>query len=84
MDKGEDTWDEKRELDYTDKDYYKAFPTIYHLRKTLMHSEEKADPCHIYLALHHMIKYRGNFLYSGQSFKQSEAGLNETINYIKT
>ena len=52
--------------DYNDKDYFKNYPTIYHLRKKLCESDEKADPRLIYLALHHIIKYRGNFLYEGQ------------------
>lgn len=53
---------------FTDRDFYKQFKTIYHLRKFLLDTKEKADPRFIYLALHHMIKYRGNFLYQGQSF----------------
>lgn len=52
--------------DYNDKDYFKNYPTIYHLRKKLCESDEKAEPRLIYLALHHIIKYRGNFLYEGQ------------------
>ena len=51
----------------TDKGFYKRFPTIYHLRKYLIDTEEKADIRWIYLALHHMIKYRGNFLFEGDS-----------------
>lgn len=65
--------------DYTDSDYYKAYPTIYHLRNELVYSKEKADPRLIYLALHHIIKYRGNFLYEGQTFKGTENGIEETI-----
>lgn len=45
------------------KEYHKNFPTIYHLRKQLADSKEKADLRLIYLALAHMIKYRGHFLY---------------------
>lgn len=30
--------------DYNDKDYFKVYPTIYHLRKKLCESDEKADP----------------------------------------
>jgi CRISPR-associated endonuclease Csn1 len=47
----------------TDKDFYKRFPTIYHLRKFLLESDEKADIRYLYLAFHHMVKYRGNFLH---------------------
>ena len=46
-----------------EKEYHKQFPTIYHLRKYLADSKEKADLRLIYLALAHMIKYRGHFLY---------------------
>ena len=46
-----------------EKAYHKHFPTIYHLRKQLADSKEKADLRLIYLALAHMIKYRGHFLY---------------------
>lgn len=51
--------------DYTDKDYHKQFPSIYHLRKWLMNTEETPDIRLIYLALHHMMKHRGHFLFSG-------------------
>lgn len=53
--------------DYSDKKFYEDYQTIYHLRKHLVETKEKADPRLIYLALHHMVKYRGNFLYQGQS-----------------
>lgn len=51
--------------DYTDKDYHKQFPTIYHLRRWLMNTDETPDIRLIYLALHHMMKHRGHFLFSG-------------------
>ena len=56
--------------DCTDKDYYEKYQTIYHLRKHLLGTTEKADARFIYLALHHMLKYRGNFLYEGQKFTE--------------
>ena len=46
-----------------EKEYHKKFSTIYHLRKHLADSKEKTDLRLIYLALAHMIKYRGHFLY---------------------
>ena len=46
-----------------EKEYHKKFPTIYHLKKHLADSKEKTDLRLIYLALAHMIKYRGHFLY---------------------
>lgn len=49
--------------DFNEVAYYKAFPTIYHLRVWLMETEEKADLRLIYLAFHNIVKTRGNFLY---------------------
>lgn len=50
---------------YTDKEYHEQFPTIYHLRKMLMETDEMPDIRLVYLALHHMMKHRGHFLLSG-------------------
>lgn len=52
----------------TDKDFYNDDNkrTIYHLRKYLMETKDKADIREIYLAFHHMVKYRGNFLQEGK------------------
>lgn len=46
--------------------YYKQFPTIYHLRKYLADSNEQADLRLVYLALAHIIKFRGHFLIEGE------------------
>ena len=54
--------------DYTDKDYYKEYPTIYHLRTKFM-TEENPDIRKVFLAIHHILKNRGHFLLQGQSFK---------------
>ena len=50
---------------FTDVDYGKKYPTIYHLRKSLLIDEEKPDIRLIYLALHHLMKNRGHFLFNG-------------------
>jgi CRISPR-associated endonuclease Csn1 len=50
-----------------DKSFYHRFPTIYHLRNYLLTTNEKADIRYIYLAFHHMVKYRGNFLHYGEA-----------------
>lgn len=68
--------------DFTDNDYYKKFPTIYHLRDYLMKSKEKEDSRLIYLALHHIIKYRGHFIYEGQNFQLNDNNLNELLKDI--
>lgn len=47
--------------------FYSLFPTTWHLRKALINGDENAykDIRYIYIALHHIIKYRGNFLKDG-------------------
>lgn len=45
------------------KKYYQKYPTIYHLRKRLLEDDSICDIRLVYLAIHHIIKYRGNFLY---------------------
>lgn len=45
-----------------DKEYQKAYPTIYHLRWKLMTEDKQFDIREVYLAMHHIVKYRGNFL----------------------
>lgn len=44
------------------------YPTIYHLRKRLVEDSSQADIRLVYLAIHHIIKYRGNFLYGNTNF----------------
>lgn len=43
--------------------------TIYHLRKDLIFEDRQFDIRLIYLALHHILKYRGHFIFEGQSFE---------------
>lgn len=50
---------------YTDSDYNKEFKTIYHLRMALLDEEKEFDVRLLYLALHHMMKHRGHFLFGG-------------------
>lgn len=61
--------------EFTDKDYYKKYKTVYHLRKALMDSDEKADIRLVYLAIHHIIKYRGNFLHDEESITITGSGV---------
>ncbi|MDR1782415.1 MAG: type II CRISPR RNA-guided endonuclease Cas9 [Bacilli bacterium] len=60
-----------------EKAYYKDYPTIYHLRKALASKETnkfgidengKADIRLVYLAMHHIIKYRGHFINEGINY----------------
>lgn len=66
---------------YNDKDFYKEFPTIYHLRAALMKADQKYDIRLIYLAIHHILKNRGHFLYPGDSFEASTS-IDESIKEI--
>lgn len=50
---------------YKDVDFHREFPTIYHLRKKLITENKVQDVRLVYLALHHIIKHRGHFLFSG-------------------
>lgn len=50
--------------EYTDMDFYREYPTIFHLRQALINGE-KLDLRFYYLAIHHVIKYRGHFLFEG-------------------
>lgn len=64
-----------------DKKFYDDYPTIYHLRYKLMTEDEKFDLREVYLAIHHIIKYRGNFLYntSVKDFKASKIDVKSSI-----
>lgn len=60
-------------------DYHLMYPTIYHLRKALIESDEKFDIRLIYLVIHHIVKYRGNFLYPGQQIEVQNLNASEAI-----
>lgn len=50
-----------------EKEFYKLYPTIWHLRKAQVLDEKGAfeDIRYLYLTIHHILKYRGNFLTEG-------------------
>ena len=57
--------------EFTDKEFHEQFPTIYHLRNALIQeTEEKTDIRLVYLALHHIIKHRGHFLFEGKKMSE--------------
>ena len=60
------------------KDYFGRFNTIYHLRDHLVRSEEKEDIRLVYLAIHHILKYRGHFLWAG-NVSAKDANTNEIV-----
>lgn len=62
----EQTFNLFNDIGFTDIEYYNTYPTIYHLRRALATEDKQFDPRLIYLALHHIVKYRGNFIYEGK------------------
>ena len=54
-------------------------PTIYHLRQMLIEADKQADIRYVYLALHHIIKYRGNFLMEGETLDEETRSITERI-----
>lgn len=72
--------------EFIDKEYYSEYPTIYHLRNALVNEDKKFDIRLVYLALHHIIKYRGNFLIKGNLSDETNAvnsDLENIIEYLK-
>lgn len=63
--------------DIFDSNFYDKYPTIYHLRRDLMEKDKKFDLREIYLAIHHIVKYRGNFLEKvpAKNYKNSGASI---------
>lgn len=55
------------DLTYTDKEYLREYPTIYHLRSELVHSKEPHNIRLVFLALHHIVKNRGHFLFEADT-----------------
>lgn len=48
---------------YTDKDFYQQYPTMYHLRYALATQAGPFDVRLLYLAVQHIAKHRGHFLF---------------------
>lgn len=70
---------------YNDIDYQNQYPTIYHLRKELLESTEEHDVRLVFLAIHHIIKYRGHFLFDSldvDGIKDFNAVFEIMVNYI--
>lgn len=60
---------------FNDKLYFKQYPTIYHLRRAFLHketAEQIKDVRLLYLAIAHIIKNRGHFLFEGQNIKAGD------------
>lgn len=65
------------DADFTDKEYYKKYPTIFHLRKELLESTEEHDVRLVYLAVLNLFKRRGHFLNAGMDDAGKEENLSE-------
>ncbi len=52
---------------FTDKDFFNKYPTVFHLRSDLMTSEKKRDIRLYFLAINQMMKRRGHFLFQNQN-----------------
>lgn len=63
---------------YTDIDYHKNFKTIYHLRRHFIENRSQLDVRHLYLAVSHIVKNRGHFLFDSDSL-----GSNTTVSFDK-
>jgi len=50
---------------FNDRDYFKNYPTIFHLRKELIENPAPHDVRLVFLALLNMFKHRGHFLNAG-------------------
>lgn len=48
---------------YTDKEFYQQYPTMYHLRYALATQDGPFDVRLLYLAVQHIAKHRGHFLF---------------------
>ena len=64
---------------YTDKEYFAEYPTVFHLRKELIRNENAKthDVRLVYLALLNMFKHRGHFLNAGLGDENNERALGE-------
>lgn len=73
------------ELNEEEKDFFnfyqKNYPTIYHLRNDLINEDKKFDIRLVYLAIHHIIKYRGSFLVQGE-FNTESLNIEESFHNV--
>lgn len=57
---------------YTDKDYYKQYPTIHHLIFELINNKSPHDPRLVYIAASYILSHRGHFLNPANKEKVDE------------
>lgn len=70
------------DTNYTDEDYYNDYPTIFHLRKKLIESDDEYDVRMVFLALLNMYKHRGHFLNANLS-DNGMGDINEQYDRLK-
>lgn len=68
---------------YTDREYFDAYPTIFHLRKELIENEKEHDIRLVYLAIANMFKHRGHFLNAGLSAEKDAAATVELFDSLR-
>lgn len=70
---------------YTDKDYYKQFPTVFHLRKALLEDSQNQvfDIRLVYLAIASLYKRRGHFLNDIIDETENEFSMDELLIELK-
>ena len=66
---------------FTDVDYYREFPTIFHLRKKLIEGDKDYDVRLVFLAIAHILKHRGHFL-SNISDGEKKDNIYECLNEL--
>ncbi|TDL98237.1 type II CRISPR RNA-guided endonuclease Cas9 [Macrococcus brunensis] len=59
----------------------KEYPTIYHLQHALLNEKKKFAPELIHIALYHLVKYRGHFLFDQLDLSQRTG--NEGVNDLR-
>lgn len=64
------------DANFTDKDFYKLYPTIWHLRQTIVKADadQHFDIRLYFLAIQHILKHRGHFLSEGEMSDGGEEG----------
>lgn len=72
------TADEKEKV----KEYNSRYKTIYHLRDRLIKDSSREDIRLVYLAIHHIIKYRGNFNQAGENFDVNNLNIEEKLSEV--
>lgn len=68
---------------YKDKDYFKQYPTVFHLRKELIVNSNPHDVRLVYLALLNMFKHRGHFLNASLGSDDNGQSMQESL-YVMT